>query len=181
MAHFFYQGAAMNTPASGPLNPYAPPRTEVRDIPDAGAPQLAPRLTRLGAALLELLITGCVFLPLGLQRLSAIRGLSLAPFSDMGAVISLILFTAWLGLTLALLYRNGQTVGKRLLRIKITRTDGSRASLPRLIFLRGLLNGIAVVIPYIGYLYSLADVLFIFSESRQCLHDRIADTLVVKA
>jgi uncharacterized RDD family membrane protein YckC len=171
----------MNTPALGPLNPYAPPRTEVRDIPDAGTFELASRATRLGAVLIELLISGCVFVPFGLQRFSVLSGRSLAPFSDMGAAISGILLITWLAITLTLLYRNGQTVGKRLLRIKITRADGSRASLSRLVFLRGLLNGIATAIPYVGFVYSILDALFIFSETRQCLHDRIADTLVVKA
>jgi uncharacterized RDD family membrane protein YckC len=33
----------------------------------------------------------------------------------------------------------------------------------------------------VGYVYPLIDTLMIFGESRQCLHDRIADTIVVKA
>ena len=30
-------------------------------------------------------------------------------------------------------------------------------------------------------MFGIIDVLFIFGESRQCLHDRIADTIVIKA
>jgi len=61
--------------------------------------------------------------------------------------------------------------------IKVVRSDGSPASLGRLIWLRNVLNGVIAIIPA----YGLIDSLFIFSESRQCLHDKIADTIVIKA
>ena len=39
------------------------------------------------------------------------------------------------------------------------------------------MNGLISIVP----LYGVLDVLFIFGESRQCLHDKIAGTIVVKA
>jgi hypothetical protein len=36
-------------------------------------------------------------------------------------------------------------------------------------------------IPVIGTIYGLLDVLLIFRASRRCLHDNIADTIVVTA
>ena len=72
---------------------------------------------------------------------------------------------------------NGQSIGKKLLGIKVVRTDGSPASLGRLIWLRNVVNGLIGIIP----LYGIIDALFIFGESRQCLHDKIADTIVIKA
>ena len=42
-------------------------------------------------------------------------------------------------------------------------------------------NGIIGAIPLLGSIYSLADILAIFSQSRQCLHDKLADTKVVQA
>ena len=62
------------------------------------------------------------------------------------------------------------------------RSDGSEAELWRLIFLRGLpqwlVSGLGNLLPIINLL-TLADVLFIFGKPRRCLHDYIADTIVV--
>ena len=44
-------------------------------------------------------------------------------------------------------------------------------------WLRNVVNGLLGIIP----LYGIIDALFIFGESRQCLHDKIADTIVIKA
>jgi uncharacterized RDD family membrane protein YckC len=68
-------------------------------------------------------------------------------------------------------------MGKRLLEIRVVRSDGAQASLGRIFLLRNVVNGLLGFIP----LYALVDVLFIFSEQRQCIHDRLADTIVVKA
>jgi uncharacterized RDD family membrane protein YckC len=72
--------------------------------------------------------------------------------------------------------RNGQSIAKKLLKIKVVRSDGSRASLGRIFWLRNVVNGLLSIIPA----YGIVDVLFIFGESRQCLHDKIADTIVIK-
>jgi uncharacterized RDD family membrane protein YckC len=73
--------------------------------------------------------------------------------------------------------RNGQSIGKKMLAIKVVRSDGTPASLARLIWLRNVLSWIISLIP----LFVLIDNLFIFGERRQCLHDKFADTIVVKA
>lgn len=46
-------------------------------------------------------------------------------------------------------------------------------SFGRVFWLRNFINGLIAIIPF----YALVDLLFIFGESRQCLHDRIADTI----
>jgi uncharacterized RDD family membrane protein YckC len=73
--------------------------------------------------------------------------------------------------------RNGQSIGKKLLNIKVVRTDGGPITLGRLFWLRNVVNGLISVVP----LYGLIDVLFIFGENRQCLHDKLADSVVIKA
>jgi len=83
----------------------------------------------------------------------------------------------WAYFTVIYVKANGQTIAKRWLKIKVVRADGSRASLGRIFWLRNVVNALLGIIP----LYGIIDSLFIFSESRQCLHDKIADTIVVNA
>jgi uncharacterized RDD family membrane protein YckC len=77
-------------------------------------------------------------------------------------------------------HRYGQSIGKRMLKIKIARTDGSRAGLRRIFFLRFLVPGLISSIPMAGAVFNVVDNLMIFRDSRKCLHDNIADTLVIK-
>jgi len=42
-------------------------------------------------------------------------------------------------------------------------------------------EGTFELVPGIGQIYSIVDALLIFRQSRKCLHDNIADTIVVKA
>ena len=76
-----------------------------------------------------------------------------------------------------LVARYGQTMGKRVLEIKVVRSDGSQASLGRIFWLRNVVNGLLGIIP----LYGIIDTLLIFGVRRQCIHDLIADTIVVRA
>ena len=77
-----------------------------------------------------------------------------------------------------LLIRWGQTLGKRLVKIRIVREeDGGLPGFGRVIGVRVIVNGILAV----WMAYALIDVLFIFGNSRRCIHDRIAGTKVVNA
>ena len=91
--------------------------------------------------------------------------------------MGLIGLVIWAWFTLKFMARNSQSIAKKWLQIKVVRADGSRVSLGRLILLRNVVVWILSLIPMFG----IIDVLFIFGESRQCLHDRIADTIVIKA
>ena len=166
-------------------NPYAPPTAVVQDIADPLI-QLVPadRGTRLGAAILDSLIfVAMVYLPAFVSLVLAAAapgapGDSRLPAMFVGGgLLTLALFIAWCGLNIRYMSRNGQSIAKKLLRIKVVRSDGSPASLGRLIWLRNAVTWVLSVIPVYGFL----DSIFIFGESRQCLHDKIADTIVVKA
>jgi len=186
----------MNTP-SDQANRYAAPQAEVEDVnDDAEIGQLAGRGERLGAALLDALIWILSVLPffigvgwsMFLAMMSASRGGQRPDFSSMdsskffvGILIGAIAVLAVLIVNIYFVVKNRQTVGKKLMGIKVTRSDGSQVSIARLFWLRNVVNGIPGAIPVVGRLYQLVDPLFIFGEQRRCIHDYIADTIVVKA
>ncbi len=80
-----------------------------------------------------------------------------------------------------LLYKCGQTVGKRLMDIKITDLNGNLPTFNSVYGIRYLFMTIAPLVPIIGGLLSMADVLFIFRKDRRCIHDLLAGTKVVAA
>jgi uncharacterized RDD family membrane protein YckC len=164
-------------------NPYAPPQAVVLDIADPGTHTVpAERATRLGAAILDAVIFGAmVYIPI-IFMVAAIA--AAGEDSDHGGAILVLggLFTlaglvAWVWLTIRFVLRNSQTIGKKLIGIKVVRSDGSPVSFSRLFWLRNVVNAIISVIPF----YGLVELLFIFGESRQCLHDKMADTIVIRA
>lgn len=160
-------------------NPYAPPRAAVRDMAEeAGA--AAGRGTRLAGAILDgIIFMAMVELPAFIgSAMSGVGGDSGQPSLSLGigGVLALIGLAIWIWLTVKYVLQNGQSIAKKILGIKVVRTDGSRASLGRIFWLRNVVNGLLSIIP----LYGLVDALFIFSDSRQCVHDKIADTIVVK-
>lgn len=146
----------------------------------------AGRGARLLAAILDRIIAGVMIYVPGLIVAAATGALQQLerPESEFDfSVFAVPLFVcfmgfvAWAWITTLLVARYGQTMAKRLLEIRVVRSDGSQASLGRIFWLRNVVNGLLSIIP----LYGLIDLLLIFGERRQCIHDRIADTIVVKA
>jgi uncharacterized RDD family membrane protein YckC len=165
-------------------NPYAPPSAVVSDVSDSTIVAPADRLARLGAVILDGFVFGTmVYLPafIGLLTIapSQAEGFdgSLPPLTIAFFLAGLAGFLVWVYFTVVYVRANGQTIGKKWLKIKVLRTDGSPASLGRIFWLRNIVNGLLSLVP----LYGIIDSLFIFGESRQCLHDKIADTIVVNA
>lgn len=100
---------------------------------------------------------------------------------DAGAFLVALGFLGSLGL-LGLqgvrVQQTGQSIGKRMVGIRVLRSDGSPVSLGRVLFLRNIVP--AFIGSFCG-LFSLVDALLILAEDRRCVHDHIADTIVVKA
>ena len=171
-------------------NLYAPPKSAVKDVGGDETLESASRAARLAAVMLDGLLGFVWFIPAYIANFATIaqqsRGnpamvwINLAKTGGwfyLGLLGALIV----LAIDLTLLARNGQTIGKKLLGIKVVRVDGSPVSLFRVFFLRYVCNTFLTLIPLFGSLYSLVDCLMIFSESRRTVHDRIADTIVIKA
>lgn len=164
-------------------NPYAPPQAAVLDVDEPRTSTTpADRATRLGAIILDSIIfMGMVYLPLLLTIGLATSRRDVSDTANTIAIVGVVLaaagLVAWSWLTIVYVNRNGQSIAKKITGIKVVRSDGSPAALGRIFWLRNIVNGLLGLIP----LYAVIDALFIFAESRQCLHDKIADTIVVKA
>ncbi|TGL99708.1 RDD family protein [Leptospira jelokensis] len=94
-----------------------------------------------------------------------------------GIFLFLIFLTFFINLYF--LEKDGQTVGKKLMKIKIVDESGAMLSTDRLIMLRQIVPAIVFHIPILGFILFLFDSVLIFSNRRQCFHDRIAKTIVV--
>ena len=97
-----------------------------------------------------------------------------------GTTITVVALLIWCAITAWLVAANGQSIGKRLVGIKVVRTDGSRASFARIFLLRNVVSSLPNLLPYLGWFYMFADPLLIYQDSRRCIHDMIADTIVVR-
>lgn len=167
-------------------NPYAPPRANVDATePETSELEPADRGTRLGASLLDGLISGLPAIALIWSGLALLGyGLFDADAAEPSEwLLAAMGFASAGGLYLAingyLLAKHGQSVGKRICGIRIVRLDGSAPTLWEAFVKRYLSLLLLGQIPLAGNMISLVDALFIFRADRRCLHDLLAGTLVV--
>jgi uncharacterized RDD family membrane protein YckC len=171
-------------------NRFAPPRAQLAEPASlAEGPVPAGRGMRFVSVILDGLLMSLIAYPLffvfggSSMFVNPDPAMVRDPFALMRAMfaamvpgyIVVILIQAWC------LHAYGGTAAKKILGLRIVRTDGSRAGFVRLFFGRGAVATLPACIPLLGSLWMLIDSLMIFRQSRQCLHDQIADTVVVTA
>lgn len=141
---------------------------------------LASRRQRLGAAILDgflLIIPG--FLIIFLLDIP-ISDLSRSTITTEQYTLMFILGQLlYLSMNGYLLYKNGQTIGKNIVGIRIVNLAGEIPDFIMIYLVRYLLFGLALQIPCMGWLVNLADELFIFRKDYRCLHDHLARTRVI--
>ena len=129
-----------------------------RDPPQASG--LAGRGPRLGAAIIDGVIYIVPYVVLVI----------------VSPILSVLAFAAIFAYQMYLLSRDGQTLGKKVVGIRIvTVNTGVNGGFVVNVLVRVILNGVLGFIPF----YSLVDILFIFRADRRCIHDHIAGTQVV--
>jgi len=176
-------------------NRFAPPRALVAEptLAPTGSLVLAEPGTRFLAFLIDYApafavgVLGAIMAAVAMPAAFAGRRNGGMPFDDVGAGFAVLIgilviaFIAWGIYNIVLVYQYGQTWGKKMMGIRMVRKDGSRMSFARFFWLRGVVYGLCAAIPFVGWIVRLVDKLMIFRDSRQCLHDVIADTIVVTA
>jgi len=180
-------------------NPYATTSTNAmnQDYYVVQENELASRITRLGAAMLDGILVWLVFGPIlylnHYYKLSSQLASQLAPqnvglFEAIGMnVLGEVAFLAINGYTLA---TRGQTIGKLIGKIQIVDFNSSKlVPVWKLFVLRHLwkfpFGIITLLIPgsldtQIFWGITTIGILMIFGPARRCLHDYIAGTKVIK-
>ena len=78
------------------------------------------------------------------------------------------------------LVRNGQSIGKIALGIRIEDLEGNLIPLPQLILKRYSVYWLPSMVPFVGGVLSLINICFIFGKEKRCLHDYVASSRVVR-
>jgi uncharacterized RDD family membrane protein YckC len=147
------------------------PSIEGQGLPEDRADRPAGFLRRFFALLIDWLllsIIGDVVLMsyrLGQGKESTLSSMDV--FMGLSTVIVLLYFTLMIG-------DGGQTLGKKILRVRVVRTNGIDVSYSRA-FARSLGYFVSLFFAtFLGFLWALWD------RKNQTWHDKIADTIVVK-
>ena len=97
-------------------------------------------------------------------------------YSIFLGVVSIVVFIA---INISSLKKSGQTLGKKAIGIKVVTSDGGLPSLSNHFLKRYAMYFLPGYVPLGGQLVSLINVLFIFGKEKRCIHDYVADTVVV--
>jgi uncharacterized RDD family membrane protein YckC len=160
-------------------NRYAPPKAEVQDVAEGDLASLG---ARLGGAIIDAIISWIVMFPLmyytGFWQ-SAMAGqvnYGLQVLLSIGGMVIFLLLNGYL------LAKHGQTIGKRIVGTRIVSVaDGQILPLVKVFGLRYVPMSLVAMVPIVGNILALVNVLFIFRDDRRCIHDLIAGTRVINA
>ena len=160
-------------------NPYATPQARALASGSSSDAKglLASRGARLAAVLLDSVLAILILIPLFVSIVLWAPSSEPSPMGLLMLIGSVIGFLAFVVYQFRLLLREGQTIGKRVMKIRIVDyQNGTVPAAGKIIGMRYLVNGILGNIP----LYPIVDHILIFGEERRCIHDFLAGTKVVQ-
>jgi uncharacterized RDD family membrane protein YckC len=164
------------------VDPYAAPKVQQELRSTSERDPWGGRGERLAAVILHslLFLPGylVIFLPIFLSQTPLEQDVGVSP-------LLMSLAFAWLAVLviaqIVFLVKYSASIGKRALGLYIANIQtGQPANWVTTIIVRGFVNGLISSIPCIGPIYSIVDVLFIFGNERRCVHDLLAQTVVLK-
>ncbi|MFG0806740.1 RDD family protein [Pseudomonas fluvialis] len=162
-------------------NPYQAPQAALHEQAPGELLQ-ASRGARLGAVLIDTFLLMLITIPLAyfdgtFEQIA--QGLEPSLWQQVQSM--LVGMVAFVLINGAWLKRYGQTVGKRICKVRIVDVQGQVPELVGLLTKRYLSVWLVSAIPLLGGLLCIINYLFIFRADRRCLHDHLAGTRVVQA
>tara|TARA_R100000656_G_scaffold97110_1_gene70489 strand:- start:35 stop:538 length:504 start_codon:yes stop_codon:yes gene_type:complete len=162
-------------------NVYSTPQSQLVDQVDDSEKPLASRWARLGASLIDSIIMMIIVLPVmyltgGFDGVMDGRQPGFVYSLAMGVLGVVIFFI----INYRSLVTNGQTVGKKVLEIKIVDLNGNVPAFQSHLLVRYAVYFLPGQVPFVGQLFNLINILFIFTKEKRCIHDLVAKTKVVQ-
>ncbi len=133
---------------------------------------LASRSKRLIAKIIDIVL---LFITIVIPALTVLFILG-GGGSILAALIGLLFYFIY---QYYLLSTTSQTLGKKYMNIKIIKKDGSYGGFFTNVVLRNWIIGIIGLFPFVGWVVKIVDILFVFRNDRRCIHDMIANTMVI--
>ena len=177
-------GTLSPRPMSQQHNPYAAPKAVIVSPMPAPSPAAANPAgakaaiaPRFAARALDWTLYVLTLFPGGITAaVLADDGPHPAGLIAAAVCLFVVLIINWTGLAL-----RGQTIGKRVMKVRVVRQDGTAVGFLHGVLLREWLFWFVGRIPGVGGLINLVGFLMIFGGDRRCLHDMVAKTDVICA
>jgi uncharacterized RDD family membrane protein YckC len=162
-------------------NVYSTPQSQLVDQIDDSEKPLASRWARLGASLIDSIIIMVILLPVmyltgGFDGIMEGRQPEFIYSLGMGVLGAVVFFV----INYRSLIANGQTIGKKVLEIKIVDLSGNVPVFQPHLLIRYAVYFLPGQVPVVGQIFNLINILFIFTKEKRCIHDLVAKTKVVK-
>jgi uncharacterized RDD family membrane protein YckC len=160
-------------------NVYKSPESDLK-IDKEGEYELATRWNRLWAALVD----GLTIIPIIVAVMYFTGGFDdlaegIEPSITYNLFLSLISIVIFIAIHGKFMISAGQTLGKKALGIKMVTMDNQHVDISNLVKRYGF-SWFVSLIPVVGQIISLVNILFIFTKSKRCLHDHVGNTKVVR-
>lgn len=102
-------------------------------------------------------------------------------FSTIGnIVLGLLIMVSYIAIQWRFWKSSSQSIGKKVMKTQIVNLDGTPASVETIAFNRYALFMGLTLIPFVGFFIMLVGFLLVFRTDRNCLHDDLAKTRVIK-
>ncbi|WP_162795567.1 RDD family protein [Nonomuraea lactucae] len=174
---------------AGSSSPYGPPQQSPHD--SGALPPLAEWWQRLVARIIDGVILGIVYAVLSAVLTAVLVSADGSGVFLVSLLVAVLGAAAYFGYEVFMLRNGGQTVGKKVLGLRVVPVGGHPAAAPlssdAVVKRAGVLWGpfalsFIPVVGFVAYLAYVVNVLWQFWDKplHQCLHDKVAGTVVIR-